>query len=752
MKKRLLALFMVLVLCMTMVLTGCKDGEKPDDSAAPKDTEITLNGSIEKTFSAMLGEGDDSVALMESALNKGKITIALGEQLKNVLYLDSPNKAFANTLSLAEGDQSVNIGIYGKGKEFAIAAPELLGDTVYGVNLATLATDLKNSAIWSLMGTDYDTFMSEYSEQIEQIMSIFESVDKDAANEMANKLVDDISEALKDVEVTTKEEEVEIYGEKVKATVITYHMEKTDIENLMDVMIDWMEEMMTGIMDGMGEIVGESATIEGGSIEDVFEQLRTEIDTEFDGVEIEGDFYAYINSKTQYLMQIGVEVTATVEDETGVIDMAFVLGEDPTKSDKFALVMEVESGDEKRTMEISLSVDEKTEDDVKTTTFTLAADMDGEKEELVIAFAHNQKQNEYELSLEIDDVKVSVSGELEVSDSKLHFSIDEVEADGETMPLGLAITIEAGVEDMPAMPSYTNVLKLSEDELMALLEKLGQGAPDVPVPDYPSYTPQPGGPSWDNPSEEHKVSIGSFSNGPVTAYDENGVKIVFAELSKDSYGDYRLTYKVTNNTNGSISFSTDNCSVNGITMNMFIYEEVEAGQTVTGEENFYAEDLSEVGITDIRNIKCYDGEIMDTEDFEYEHAVEFELDCGDLSYTEKVDMSGKVIYEGNDIKLIYKGIQDDGHGDMTSMILFVNNSNKNLALDMDDYTVNGKKCDKFNYGYAYAGTVNYVDTFWFESDIEDVGGKLENMTFVMTIEDMLSYQEYAEDITVSVKF
>ena len=755
MKKRLLALFMVLVLCMTMVLTGCKDKDKTDDSTTPKDTEVTLNGSIEKTFNAMLSADAGSAAVMENALNKGKITIALGEQLKNVLYLDSSGKAFANNLSFNEGGQSVNIGIYRKDKEFAIAAPELLGDTVYGINLETLATDLKDSAIWSLMGTDYDTFMSEYSEQIEQITSLLEGMDEEAVNEMADELVESISETLKDVEVTTKEEEVEIYGEKVKATVITYHMEKADIEKLMDVMIDWMEEMMTGIMDEMGDIIGESVTIEGGSSEDVFEQMRAEIDTGLDGVEIEGDFYAYINSKTQYLMQMGIELTATVEGETGVIDVAFVLGKDPTKSDKFAFVMDVESDGEKRTMEVSLSIDEKTEGDVKTTTFTLAADMDGEKQEIVLAFAHDQKKNEYKVSLNAEDAEVSLSGKLEITDSKFHFTIDEVEADGETMPLGLAITVEVGAEGMPAMPAYTNILKLSEDELTSLLELMGQVAPDLPAPDYPDYpdyTPQPGDPDWDKPSEEHKVGVGSFANGPVTVYDENGVEVIFTELSKDRYGDYRLAYEITNNTKGNISFSTDNCSINGITMNMFIFEEVGAGATVTGDEIFYAEELSAMGITEIRNIKCYDGEIMDTKDYDYKYAVGFELDCGDLDYVEKVDLSGDVIYDANGIKLINKGVIADGHGDASVVFLLVNNRDDHIAIEIDDVFANGVETDKFGYAYAYAGTAGYYDSFWFESDLKDVGGKLESLSFVMEIEGMLDYNEIAENIKVSVTF
>jgi hypothetical protein len=757
MKKRLMALFMVLVLCMTMVLTGCKDDAKTndDDKGADKKTEVTLDGAIEKTVNAMLGAENDSVPFLENALSEGKITIALGDQLENVLYLDSSKKAFANTLSLSAEGQKVNLGIYGKDKEIAIAAPELLGDTVYGINLSTLLTDLKGSAIWSLMGTDYDTFMSEYSDQIEQILDMTKGMDENAINKMVEDLSADISEILKDVETTTKEEEVEVYGKKVKAVVITYHMEKEDIEKLMNVMIDWMEDVMSGVMDGLETIVDDSVDLEGvGSVEEMISQLRTEMETAFEDVEIEGDFYVYINAKTQYVMQMGVEVTATVEGVTGVADMAFVLGEDPTNSDKYALVMEVDANGEKQTMEISFSIDEKTEGDIKTTTFIIAADIEGEREEFVITFSHDQKENKYELSLEVDGTEITALGKLEATDTKLHFTIDEIEADGETMPLGLAITIEASADGMPEMPAYSNILKLSEDELMALLETLGQIAPEAP--DYPSYpiptpTPNPGNPGASAP-ERPEVGAGDVMNGSVTAYDKNGIKVSFTGLKKDVYGDYKLSYEITNNTKGKISFSTDNCVINGITTNMFIFEEVPAGETVTGEESIFAEDLAKQGISSIKNIACYDGEIMDTKDYDWSYPVGFELDCGDPNYVENIDMSGEVIYEGHGIKLIYKGVQDDGYGDKVSTILFVNNSDKHVALDLDDFVVNGKEVDKFGYGYAYAGTVSYVTNFWFESDIEEVGGKLENMTFIMTIENMLSYEEFAEDINVSFDF
>ena len=753
MKKRLLALFLVLVLCMTMVLAGCKGNENPDDSTTPNGAEVTLEGSLDKTFAAMFGaeSENDSVALLDRVLNKGKITIALADQLENTLYLDTPNKAFANTFSMSADGQSLNLGIYGKGQEIAIAAPELLGDTVYGINLSTLATDLKDSAIWSLMGTDYDTFMSEYGEQIEQILDMTKGMDENAINEMAEDLAADISKVLKDVETTTKEEEVEVYGKKVKAVVITYHMEKKDIEKLMDVMIDWMEEFMTGMMDSLEGIVDDSVDLEGaGSVDEMISQMRTEMETALEGIEIEGDFYAYINAKTQYVMQMGVEMTATIEDVTGVVDMAFILGEDPTNSDKYALVMEADANDEKHKMEISISVNEKADGDVKTTTYTLGMDVDGEKQEFTLSIAYNEKNSEYELTIDVEDAQLTAYGKLEITDNKMYFTIDEIAADGDIMPLGLSITIETGIDGMPEMPAYANILKMSEDELMALLGTLGQIAPEVP--DFPDveFNPNPGG--IGNTETETVVGTGSFANGPITVYDANGIEIVFTTLEKDKWGDYRLSYEIINNTDGKVSVSTDNCAINGVTMNFFVYEEVAAGSSVSGKEILYAEELKTAGISTIYNIHCYDGCILDTENYDFEYHVAFELDCGDKDYVEKVDTSGKVVYDANGIKLISKGVVEDKYGDATVLFLLVNNREDHIVVDIDDICANGVETDKFGYGFAYAGTVSYVDSYWFESDLKDVGGKLKDMIFVMTIESTLLHSEIAEDVEVSVKF
>lgn len=750
MKKRLLALFMVLVLCMTMVLTGCKDKDKTDDSTTPKDTEVTLNGSIEKTFNAMLSADAGSAAIMENALNKGKITIALGEQLENVLYLDSSSKAFANNLSFNEGGQSVNIGIYGKDKEFAIAAPELLGDTVYGINLETLATDLKDSAIWSLMGTDYDTFMSEYSEQIEQITSLLEGMDEEAVNEMADKLVEDISEALKDVEVTTKEDEVEIYGEKVKATVITYHMEKADIEKLMDVMIGWTEEMMTGIMDEMGDIIGESATIEGGSIEDVFEQLRSEIDAGLDGVEIEGDFYAYINSKTQYLMQMGIELTATVEGETGVIDVAFVLGKDPTKSDKFAFVMDVESDDEKRTMEVSLSIDEKTEGDVKTTTFTLAADMDGEKQEIVLAFAHDQKKNEYKVSLNAEDTEVSLSGKLEITDSKFHFTIDEVEADGETMPLGLAITVEVGAEGMPAMPAYTNILKLSEDELMELLGQMEMPEmPDIDIPDSPIV-------DYPDDNEDHTdlpapiiPSTGNLENDAVVLYKDKDFTLTATGIEKDQYG-WNLYVTLENRTNHTVAIGCDATSVNGIAVEPYGMIEGLPGKIVNGYFRFDSSDYAPAVINDIGYIYADHMWIYEKDEYSTLCEFGFKLDVK-KGVQQAVDTSGDVIFDSNKVKIIAKGDLNEDYGEYETTIVIVNGRNEAISVDMDNFSVNGTEVDDFGFPTVPANCVMYYTLGIWSDDCPVEIKAIKTISFEVQLSDA-DFDDVGSTEEVSIRF
>lgn len=92
----------------------------------------------------------------------------------------------------------------------------------------------------------------------------------------------------------------------------------------------------------------------------------------------------------------------------------------------------------------------------------------------------------------------------------------------------------------------------------------------------------------------------------VVAVDEDGIKVVVQELAEDDFGDPYVVVYIENNTDGELTFSTENESVNGYAMDVFLYTTVPSGKKAFDTITFYSEDLEENGIDEIKEMElCF---------------------------------------------------------------------------------------------------------------------------------------------------
>lgn len=462
-KRSFLAILLVIVMCFALVLTGCNQAGnqgKSDNDKSSKDKETTSNqvvDSIDKTLGALLGK-DNVSDVIEQAFEGGKVTVEIDGMLENVLYMDAEGGRFADVLKIENQGQTIDLNLYLDGGELAVEFPMLLGEQAYGINFGTLEQDLKNSEIWSLLGTSFEEVQSQLGFDIGQILDSLEG-SMDAVSDMSDVLVD----ALNGIETTQEEGTVTINGTEVKAINIKCHVTSQDIYEMAEAILNESEKMMKDMMESVAGAMGVDPEQAMGQMN--MDQIRQELKKMLDELNIQGDLVVSISPDTQYIMCVTADVSSTIDGETFAIDMDLVLGADPAKSDKYTFSLMMTAGGQ--TSGITAELARSTNGSVDTTAIKINAVEDGETEEIMTGkLSYDNSNGAYELSLTADGDTMAFTGKFLQTDDKLDFSLDTMTMDGQTQKIGLRVCVESiSSSEMPKMPSYKNILKLSKEEL-----------------------------------------------------------------------------------------------------------------------------------------------------------------------------------------------------------------------------------------------------------------------------------------------
>lgn len=463
-KRSFLAILLIFVMCFALVLSGCNqagsEGSSDDDDDKSKDKGTTNNqvvDSIDKTLGALLGK-DNVSDVVEKVFEGSKVTVEIDGLLQNVLYMDAEGGRFADFLKIQSQGQSMDLSLYLDGGELAVEFPMLLGEQAYGLNFSTLEQDLKNSEIWSLLGTSFEEVQSQLGFDIDQILDSLEG-SMDAVNDMSDVFAD----ALDGIETTQEEGTITINGTEVKAINIKCHVTSQDLYEMMEAFLNESENLMKDMMDSMAGAMGVTPEQAMGRLN--MDELRQQLKQMLDEMNIQGDLVVSISPDTQYIMCVTADISAKVAGEDFAIDMDFVLGADPAKSDKYTFSLMMTAGGQ--TSGFTAELVRTTNGSVDTTTLKLNAVSGEQSMELMTGYlTYDNSNGAYELSLTSEGDTMAFTGKFLQTDDKLDFSLDTMTMDGQTQKIGLRVCVESiNSSEIPKMPSYKNILKLSKEEL-----------------------------------------------------------------------------------------------------------------------------------------------------------------------------------------------------------------------------------------------------------------------------------------------
>ena len=467
MKKSLFARLLIVILCLSLVLCGCKksDGESKGEkggennaASLPDTPEEIAATSLGRTLSAIFG-GEGDLGILNGEPDCCKLTVSVAEYVENVMYIDANKLNIVDELSLNMDGVEIDAAIYLDKTDLVVALPGLV-DGAYGVNLKTLAKDLENSELLAMLGIDIDDLKNELGIAMDEMAELMEQMDS-----YTDGMEEALESALSNIDKTVVEGTATVDDQEVDAIIVTYSL---DTEGLLNM----IEELGAGVADYLEKLsstMGED--MEVGDISGELDAMMGELESTLADADLNAELVVNINAETGYIMTVEGEFKGTVEGENGGVTLDIDFGVNAAESDKYTLNIGTISDDEEMdVLQIILNRD-ITDAEVNYELSLKAAGVEVGS----AALNYDKKSGAYELSLEADGAQFSANGIYKLTAKSLELSVDSINVDGDKTDINVKILLEQiSANRIPKTPNYKNILKLSQEEFVKLANELSE--------------------------------------------------------------------------------------------------------------------------------------------------------------------------------------------------------------------------------------------------------------------------------------
>ena len=235
--------------------------------------------------------------------------------------------------------------------------------------------------------------------------------------------------------------------------------------------------------------------------------------------------------------------------------------------------------------------------------------------------------------------------------------------------------------------------------------------------------------------------------------DEQGVKITVKSLDKKGLFGPEIKILIENNSGVDLTFDCDDSSVNGYMMSASLYSKVANGKKANEKITFLNSDLEDCGINTIADIEfsfhIYNSNTY--KDYLNTSPIILKTSAYD-NYEYKFDDSGKVIYEGNDIKIVVKKLESDFMGQY--LYYYIENNNKNdISLQSKSISINGFMIDSLIVTNVKSGKHAVDKKIFLDSELEENGiEKINEICISFRIYDPNHYKTIDETGEITISF
>jgi hypothetical protein len=170
---------------------------------------------------------------------------------------------------------------------------------------------------------------------------------------------------------------------------------------------------------------------------------------------------------------------------------------------------------------------------------------------------------------------------------------------------------------------------------------------------------------------------------------KSGIKLTVTGYESESYIGPELAIQIENTSDRNVLVMSERLSVNGFMMEDALLTALVSADSVVDESIMFSrETFAQRGIKEIGKLEFHI-EIFDTDTYD-------DIDKSDLltltlseDYVVEVDYTGQELYNDNDIRIIYKGLDMDTSMNGLVYFLVENNSGKDISIWGRDVTING---------------------------------------------------------------
>lgn len=394
--------------------------------------------------------------------------------------LEDKKAAVVAGLKLDKSEE-LDASIYVSEDSLAVASKWLLGKDAYGVDLKKLVENFEKS---------------EFGEDGAYSLGIALPEDAKNASSDAKKLAEDteklakaiVAEFLKSVEKNSEIEKesatLSFNGEEVKITAVSVDM---DHEQILAVVTDMLEYARTDksiekfINDNIKYILIATNEYYDDMDED---EMQEYIDKFYETLDLicdeRMDFLADQFEESDVSVKLTFHITKSGKQLVGVEVKAEADGEQvkatayagPDLANITEISARVTVDDESYRVSYTVDTNDKAEykGELKVragTETVLSGSVDWDKKDGDFAVKVSDSWDEF-----------SLKGTLEKSGKKATIVLKSVSADDEKIDLGVTVVLSAS-DKMPSTPKYTDVLKMSADDIEEVVEELGEIVQDL---------------------------------------------------------------------------------------------------------------------------------------------------------------------------------------------------------------------------------------------------------------------------------
>lgn len=236
--------------------------------------------------------------------------------------------------------------------------------------------------------------------------------------------------------------------------------------------------------------------------------------------------------------------------------------------------------------------------------------------------------------------------------------------------------------------------------------------------------------------------------------DDNDVKVTVKSLDETNSAFSSLRVLIENNTEKSLTFRVDDCSINDCMIDGTLYEIVAPGKKANTEIFFERHSLKAAGIADIGEIEfkvvAFDSETW--EDYFTSTPIVIKTSsAGTAPY--EYDNSGHPVYNADGIEIVVQGIVTDGSS-QTGVRLFIHNtSSRNINLNTFETSVNGFMIDSY-FGAEIASGKYCISDIIFDSDELKLNGieTIQNAELRLEAFDLATWDDVLKTDAIFIDF